>query len=378
MEANRNIEIGVVSTYPPTECGISDYCFHLVEHLKKYPNLKFFLYAINSHPAIHTEEVIYSIERDNLSSYLEAADRINRNKDDIILMQHQFLLYGEDGLITPKFLEAIKKPVVVILHTIPSSPLPEEEKAIKSIGEKAKKIIVMTKYAKRLLEELYNCPPDKVEVIYHPYPESIRLNREQARIKLGIPNDFFVMSTFGLVRKEKGIELAIEALKFLKDEKIIYFILGRTHPNHHRREREAYREKLMRIAKELKVEGMIKWINRFLPTEELSMYLSATDFYVAPYHSREQVSSGPVTYALGSGKIVISTPFPFAREMLGEGRGIIVNYDSPKEIAESIHELMYNNNKRKEIEKKVEKFAKKISWNEAVKKYFKIIEETAT
>ncbi|HIE43669.1 MAG TPA: glycosyltransferase [Candidatus Omnitrophica bacterium] len=375
MSNKHEVKVGVISTYPPEKCGIANYCYSAIQHLKKYQTLKFHLYPIETRPLQYSEKVIYSIKRGEVESYLEAARTINRDDIDLVLMQHQFLLYGENGTITPLFLEVIKKPLICVVHTVPSCPLRGEEEALRSIGQKAKKIVVMTYYAKKLLQERFSYPSNKIEVIYHPYPPFIRLDREKAKMKLKIPPDYTVLSTFGLLRREKGIEVAIEALRFLKDEKIIYFIIGETHPEHHQKEGDTYRKELARIAEKMNVEGMLRWVGHFLTTEELNLYMCATDFYLAPYHTRQQASSGSLTYALGVGRIVLSTPFPFAREMLDGEKGVIVDYNSPEEIAKKIKALMYNPKKRREIERKVEELADEISWDRAAVKYRQILTE---
>ena len=367
------VKLGIVSTYPPTPCGVGEYCWHLVQELKNKGNIRIILYPIEEKRASYEEEVGCPIKKGDHSSYIRAGREINRSKVDLVIIQHQFLLFGEEGRYTGEFLKEMDRPIMAIIHTVPGNPSPVEREALISLREKANFSVVMIEEAKKILGETYGFPQEKIEVIHHPFPSLPRISSLKARKILGLPEESFIIATFGLIRKEKGIEDVLEALSYLKKENILYLVLGETHPNHHRKEGDEYLDSLKKKARELGVEDKVRWVNHYLSEEELGKYLSATDVYLTPYHAKEQVSSGSLAYALGMGKVVISTPFPFAREMLGGDRGILVNFHSPGEIALRLRDLMYNKERKESLQRKVEALSQEISWQKAGEKFFQLI-----
>lgn len=367
------IDVCVISSYPPVSCGVAEYCHNLLEHLRKIINLKVVLYPIETQNFSYKEQVGFRIKKEKEVSYKTAGEKIAKSNCKLVILQHQFLLYGKEGCFTRCLLEPINKPILAIIHTVPVEPTSKEREAILAIREKASLSVVMIHYAHKLLVTHYDFSPEKVEVIFHPFPFLPKLDNQKAKKKLGLPTDFTVLTTFGLLRREKGIEDVIEALADLREEKVLYLIVGGVHPAHLSKEGDRYLKDLREKAKKLGVEDRIKWCTQYIEEKDLGLYLSATDFYIAPYLSTQQVSSGTLTYALGMGKIVISTPFPFAKEMLGEGRGVLVNYHSPKEIAQNVKRLMYNKKEREKMEREIVRFSKSIAWPKAAEKFKDLI-----
>lgn len=376
MSGKRKLSIGIVSSYPPRKCGVADYTFHLVESLKRSGLFSFSLYPIEDAPLSYEGKVASRIKRGNCLSYEQAADSINRAPLDLVIIQHQFLLFGKEGICTSPFVSLLQKPLICTIHSIPSSPTKLEKKALQALGEKAEKVVFMVNYASEILSTVYGIPEKKLRVIYHPFPPLRRYPVTEAKRRLSMSNRF-IIATFGLLRREKGIENVLQALKFIKEKNILYLVLGATHPEHLKEEVDTYLGELKQLVNKLGLNDKVKFIHHYLNYEELGLYLSAMDVYIAPYQAQQQVSSGSITYALGMGKAVISTPFPFAREMLSKGRGILVGFHSPRQIARVLEELMENQEKLHKIERKVEEFIPHLSWNKAGEDYLKIIQECA-
>ena len=147
-----------------------------------------------------------------------------------------------------------------------------------------------------------------------------------------------VILTFGLLSRDKGIEHVIDALPAILavHPDTVYIVLGATHPHVVEHEGEAYRLMLEARGQQLGVAGSMIFHNRFVSQDELTEFLSATDIYITPYLQPEQITSGTLAYAVGAGKAVISTPYIYARELLAEGRGVLVPWrDSPRDRAGS-------------------------------------------
>ena len=107
---------------------------------------------------------------------------------------------------------------------------------------------------------------------------------------------------------------------------VLYVIAGRTHPQIARRKGEEYRLMLERRILDLGLSEHVQLDDRFLAVDELADLLAATDVFVTPYASREQSSSGALTFALASGCAVVSTPYWYASDLLSSGAGRLVGF----------------------------------------------------
>jgi len=152
-------------------------------------------------------------------------------------------------------------------------------------------------------------------------------------------------------------------------------VLGVTHPQVHAYEGETYRNLLIRKAKNLGVSAHVKFLNRFLSKHELLNYLQATDIYITPYLSPNQVSSGTLSYALGAGKAIVSTPYLHAKEALGDGRGVFCKFHDSESIAEKTIEIMENKQLRQSLEQHAYLYSRKFTWPLVAEKYFALCNE---
>src|SRR6185295_8606044 len=89
--------------------------------------------------------------------------------------------------------------------------------------------------------------------------------------------------------------------------------------------------------------------NRFVSQAELTRFLSAADIYITPYLKPEQITSGTLAYAIGSGKAVISTPYWYASELLDGGCGILVPWRDSEAIAREVMGLLGDEEKRRAL-----------------------------
>ena len=206
-------------------------------------------------------------------------------------------------------------------------------------------------------------PSKKVKLIPHGCPDLPLVYSDQVKPVLGLKNRV-VLSTFGLLSRGKGIEYVIDALPELvkKEPRLVYYVLGVTHPQVKQHEGEAYRNMLMRKAKELGLRNHVKFLNRFLSKPELFNYLQATDVYITPYLSPNQVSSGTLSYALAAGKAVVSTPYLHAKEALGQGRGVFCEFNDSASIAAKVSEIIENRQLRRSLEQNAYLYSRKFTW----------------
>ena len=90
----------------------------------------------------------------------------------------------------------------------------------------------------------------------------------------------------------------------------LYVVLGATHPDLLLHEGEAYRRRLEATAETLDVTDHVRFVDRFVGRTELGTWLEAADIFVTPYPNLDQIVSGTLSYAMGAGKAVVSTPTP--------------------------------------------------------------------
>jgi glycosyltransferase involved in cell wall biosynthesis/CBS domain-containing protein len=343
----HRIRVAYVSTYPPRECGIATYTKNLVDAVSAFctrvvkPPV---IAAINDRGGHYNYEIRVKaqIDADDIQSYEKVAQDINASDVDVVNLQHEYGIFGgEWGEYVNEFLQRIEKPVITTLHTVLEDPVPDARRVMEGILEQSDLVIVMAKAGIGILEQIYGSRPDRIRHIPHGCPNVPYLGTTMAKRSLGL-KDHVVLSTFGLLSRGKGIEYAIEALpQVLKDRpEILYLIIGETHPEVRKREGEEYRQFLLDLVESLGLEKNVRFVNRFLPENELINYLQASDIYVIPYPNREQISSGTLTYALSTGKAIVTTPFLHAEEAISNGAALECGFKDPDSIARCVNTLL--------------------------------------
>ena len=372
---NNAKRIGYFSTYPPRECGIANFTKDLVDSISKIDGLKPSIIAINEKGAIYDYKrcVKWRIDRNDAEDYVKAAEYVNSSNIQLLVVQHEFGLYGGDyGEYIRLFLDNVKKPVITTLHTVQPNFDQKAIEVLKYIAEKSEAIIVIARAAIDMLKH-QGIPYKKCVVIPHGCPSVNCKNNIAVKESLGLKGRL-VASTFGLINSGKGIEYAIQALPEVikKEPRIIYLIIGETHPEVRKHEGEKYRNELTRLVSELGLEEHVRFTNRFVTKHELIKFLQATDIYLTPYISPNQISSGALIYALGAGKAVISTPYYHAVEVLANDRGILCKFEDSASIAEGINKLS-DESFRTEIQRKAYKYSRRFLWKNVAKKYVTVM-----
>jgi polysaccharide biosynthesis protein PslF len=372
-------EVAYVSTFPPRKCGIATFTADLVNSIGQLNKLKDQkVISIDGRRLFKSgfEGFQYKIGRDFRDDYALMADFLNHSSVNVVNIQHEFGIFGGDsGEYICDFLDKLKKPVATTFHTVlPNFELKEKE-VFDRVVEKSTTVVVLNKTTRQLVKG-YGVSGKKVRLIPHGCPDFSLCASEKVKPILGLKNRV-VLSTFGLLSRGKGIEYVIEALPKLikKNPKIVYYVLGVTHPQVKRSDGEDYRNSLMRMVKNLGLRGHVKFLNRFLSKPELFNYLQATDVYITPYLSPNQVSSGTLSYALAAGKAVVSTPYLHAKEALGEGRGVFCDFKNSASIAEKVTEIIENKSLRRSLETSAYRYSRKFTWPLVAKKYLALFNE---
>jgi glycosyltransferase involved in cell wall biosynthesis len=370
--------VAYLSTYPPRECGIATFTKDLLDAIDGLKELRPpAVIAVNEKETIYNYDrrVKWQIERDSIDDYVQAARYVNSSNLDLVNLQHEFGLFGGDyGEHINHFLDNVEKPVVITLHTVQLDFDPKAQAVLRNIVAKSASIVVITHIALEILEK-QGIVCKKATVIPHGCPFIPFVPSESVKDSLGLKGRF-VLSTFGLISRSKGIEYAIRALPSVvkKEPRIIYLIIGETHPEVRKNEGESYRKKLVRLVEKLQLEKHVRFHNRFLTKRELIKYLQATDVYVTPYISPNQISSGTLVYALGAGRAVVSTPYLHAQDVLAERRGLFCKFKDPDSITACIDKLL-DENLRKTMQRKAYKYSRRFVWSNVAKEYFRLFNQ---
>jgi glycosyltransferase involved in cell wall biosynthesis len=257
----------------------------------------------------------------------------------------------------------IKKPLIVTIHTIPDNASKGYGLVLKEVLKFAEKVIAMMPESLQKLIKNYNCPKEKIEIIPHGVPDIPLEPNDKYKKKKGF-EDKIILGNINLLSASKGLEYTIEALKKIKEQfnNVLYLIIGQTHPVVLKTEGEKYRKFLKEKIKQHDLQGNVKFINKYLSLNELVVWLKIIDVYITPYLDPQQSASGALAYAIGAGKICISTPYLYAKEVLAEGRGIIVPFRNSQAIADAVIDICENPQKKLRIENKTYKFGRLMTW----------------
>ena len=336
----------LVGNYPPRQCGISTFTQDLLLSLKLLlPEVKFEVCAVNesvSDTHAYPPEVVFVIDQENESSYVQAAKSINKHASEtIVIVQHEYGIYGgKSGDLLIKFLDRLHCPVVTTLHTLTKNPNQDMRKVTEQIIANSDRLVVLTDSSFSLLNKLYPSAHNKSLRIFHGIHPLLYKRSKEIKPQFNLTGRH-VLLTFGLLSRNKGIEFIISALPQIAKERpnIIYLVVGATHPVVIRQEGESYRSELMKLVKDLSMEKHVRFVDNYLPVQDILGYLQATDIYVASTLDPQQAVSGTMSYALGAGRAVIATRFAQAKEVISNEVGRIVPMGDSKAISTIANEL---------------------------------------
>ncbi len=387
------MKFAYIGTYPPRECGIGTFTMNLYRSMVANPasrkgrsdstknTVEGFIVAMNDHELTYNypEEVKLTIRQEHQRDYLKAARFINLSGADICVLEHEYGIFGgQNGIYILPLLHRLEIPLIVTLHTIVKTPSYNEKAVLQQICKMAHKVIVMSHKAIDFLISIYNVDKEKIAFIEHGVPD-IQFSQEQTKKEFKL-EDKKILLTFGIISRNKGIETVIKALPRVieKHPEVLYMVLGKTHPNVLRHSGEEYRNYLHRLTKSLNLGDHVYYLNEFIAQKELSKYLSASDIYITPYLNEAQITSGTLSYALGAGSVVISTPYWHAAELLADGRGRLFKFNDSEELSMILLDLLDNPGVLKDLREKASDYGKTITWPKSGGKYVELAEQILT
>lgn len=379
-EKCKGINVIYISSYVPRKCGIATYTKDLIRAvnlLNPHCEPKIVALIRPEDKINYPPEVKFKIKQNEVDSYIKAAGYINKSTADIVVLEHEFGLYGgEFGEYIIRLAEQIKKPLIITVHTIPDNPDIGYGLALKDIIKFAYKVIAMMPQSIQKLIKKYNYPEENIEIIPHGVPDISLESNDKYKRKKGF-KDKIILGNINLLSEIKGLEYIIEALEEIKRHfpNVLYLIIGQTHPVVSKIEGEKYRNFLKRKIKQLNLRDNVRFINKYMSLEELVVWLKVIDIYITPYLDPEQSASGALAYAIGAGKACISTPYLYAKEILEHGRGVIVPFRNSQAIANAVIDLCKNPEKKLRIESKAHKFGRLMTWYNVALQHLQLFNE---
>ena len=374
----KKLRIACLSTYPPRRCGIAtfsaDLCDAISDELDDPKCCQIFAINDVADGYDYPQRVRFEIREGETHSYKLAGDFLNLHGIDLLLVQHEYGIFGgDDGADVLDLLREVRIPVMTTMHTVLPDPKPHLAAVTKELIKLSNRVVVMSSQAMETLSDVYDAVADKTSLIHHGIPDMPFIDPSFNKDQFGVEGRK-VLLTFGFLSPAKGIEYVIQALPNIvrAHPELVYIVQGATHPNVKRDYGEKYRHSLQHLAADLGVVDHVRFDNRYVDIDELCELLGAADIYVTPYIGKEQTVSGTLSYAMGAGTAIISTPYAYAEEVLADGRGIIVPFRDPDAIAREINGLLEHGDKRRSMRKRAYLYSRQMLWRQVGRSYLNL------
>ena len=366
MTAIGRVSWGILSSVPPTACGIATFTTALGKALVRRGDDVKMVRILEGDDELESSpfEVLSELRAGDRGSIDRAARALNRG--DVALIQHEFGLYGGvDGDDVVALLSKLTVPVVSILHTVLNEPTSNQRCVLERVISLSSCVVVMTAAAEATLRRRYRLAEVPVRVI----PHGAAIGDIQMARSLDVPPSLL---TWGLIGPGKGIEWAIDAMGLLRDltPRPRYIVAGRTHPKVLALDGEAYRRSLERRVQENDVGDMVVFDNSYRKLASLNALIASVDVVVLPYDSADQATSGVLVDAIAAGRPVIATAFPHSLEMLSSGAGLVVAHRNPRAFAMAIRRIITNPALATSMAKEARRIAPSLGWDGVARQYF--------
>ena len=358
------LSFGILSTYPPTPCGLATFTAALANGLTAN-GADVSVVRISDGPPSTSTPVIGELVNGSPASVAACAELLNRS--DVAVIQHEYGIYGGvDGDEVVDIIEGLRVPSIVIAHTILKDPTPHQRSVLEAVAALADQVVVMSEAAAQRLCRDFDVDRRKVKTV--PHGATIPTNTTVMRG--GRPT----LLTWGLLGPGKGIERVIEAMGSLNDVpgRPRYLVAGRTHPKVLAADGEAYRDARTEQARRSGVADSVCFDAGYRSVSTLTALVQSAAVVVLPYDSTDQVTSGVLVDAIASGRPVVATAFPHAVELLNSGAGIVVGHDDPDALASALRRILTQPRLAGAMAAEARRLAPEMAWPVVAGAYLKL------
>jgi glycosyltransferase involved in cell wall biosynthesis len=360
----------MLSTFPPTACGIATFAAALSAGLVAH-GAAVDVVRCGATSGLEDPLVMQYLGDGSPARLTACIEALNAT--EVVIVQHEYGIYdGIDGAAVLGLMAGIVVPIVLIAHTVVSEPTSNQRSVLERACAIANVVVVMTDIARQRLLAGFDVDDDKVIVIPHgaatpPVSTSTVAVADGTSRLDHRPR----VLTWGLLGPGKGIEWAIDAFAELDDldPAPTYVIAGATHPKVRERAGESYREMLVDRAERSGSGPSVSFDDSYRDLESLTDLIRSADLVVLPYDSDDQVTSGVLVDAVAAGCPVVSTAFPHAVELLTSGAGIVVPPRDPAALAAAIRSVLTDVERARAMAAEARRLAPELSWAAVAGRY---------
>lgn len=382
MASNKNICI--VGPSKRFLSGISYYTIRLANSMSTKKDvsvicfrqlLPTFLFPGKSHVGKNISDLNFSyglpvfdgMDYNNPLTWLNAYRFIKTQKPDVLILQWWTSSVAHMQLLLKAFAGLLNKPKIIIEFHEVVDPFEESILPIRLYSKITGKLlrrnlnayITHSESDKKLVAERYAIAPDQIHVIPHALYDQYGglLDIEKARKDLSINEDFVILS-FGLIRKYKGIPHLIRAFEQLPQEileKSRLLIVGEIWED---------RKELLDQIKASPFRDKITLVDEYIPDEKVNLYFSAADVLVLPYLRASQ--SGIAHIAMSFGKPVVVSEVGGLKESMANYEGTF--FVPPGDVSSIREAILKSHIRGKHYEAPDQK------WDKIINSYIELIQ----
>jgi glycosyltransferase involved in cell wall biosynthesis len=353
---------GILSTYPPTQCGLATFSAALTRGLEMN-GASVGIVRVADGTGSPDPRVLAELDNGSSASVAEAAAELSNC--DVAMVQHDYGLYGgPDGDEVLEIMRRLTVPSIVVAHTVLVEPTVHQKQVLEEIVDTASAVVVMAQTAAQRLCTRFDVDPSKVTVINHGAANPDPAYRPA---RGGRP----MLLSWGLFGPGKGIEWAIDAMAGLKDlsPRPRYVVAGRTHPKVVSSQGEVYRDMLVARSWAQGVAASVTFDSAYRDVRSLTHLIQDSTVVVLPYDSRDQVTSGVLVDALAAGRPVVATAFPHATELLASGAGLVVPHGDADALSNALRRVLTEPGLAESMEREAARLSPAFSWSSVAGQY---------
>lgn len=342
MSGFDRMRIVLIGPTYPFRGGIAHYTTLLYGHLKDRHDVRFFSFKRQypqwlfpgksdmdpSRMHIRAPGIERVIDSVNPATWIVAAGKIIRLNPDVVILPWWVSFWAPQYLVMTRLVKCgTRARILYICHNVVEHESGMMDKLLARLVLRAGDLFLVHSGEDR--KNLLAMIPDaRVCKRFHPTYDVFQRavpGREESRSRLGVSGN--VLLFFGFVRRYKGLQYLLEALPaILAQVPVTLLVAG-----------EFWKDKdnYLDIINRLGIGGQVRFIDEYVPNEEVGRFFSAADLVVQPYLSA--TGSGVVQVAFGFEKPVVATSVGSLPEIVEDGKtGYVVAPGSSSAIAEAV------------------------------------------